>query len=286
MQSLRIAHAQALVSVVLVLFAWSALASAASLYVTPSGDTASNCDTIAAPCTLARALTVASTGGGIYDPIDLSAGTYDKDSCGLSVNVSDITIKGPSFSDVALATASGSSGAASAALIDCEDSHRFIEIRGTLNPRNNVVFADLIVRNTHYNGTIHGDNGGVRGGAFNFVDVGDAAAPITLRNVHVANSIVTGGGWSTTGACLNVQNSHVKVQDSSFTDCVNTDGRLSGAIYISASSPANGKLTMTDCDVVRARGDVGGSVLTEVRPSRRLFITNGSSITGCIRCRY
>ena len=105
-----------------------------------------------------RALTVASTGGGgIYDTIDLSAGNYDKGSCGLSVNVSDITIKGPSFSDVALATASGSSGAASAALIDCEDSHRFIEIRGTLNPRENVVFADLIVRNTHYNGTIQRD---------------------------------------------------------------------------------------------------------------------------------
>ena len=201
----------------------TAPASAATLHVAPSGAAAASCATAAAPCTLARALGLAAAA----DVVSLAAGGYDKDSCGLSVTAPDISLEGPSFSGGADA------GPAAAATIDCEGTHRFLEVRGGgATAPVGISISHLIVTNTHYNGTVHVSVGGVRGGAFNFVDAGSAAAPIVLRNVHVRDAQVTGGGWSTTGACLNVQNSHVDVAQSSFTDCVNTDGRLSGAIYI------------------------------------------------------
>ena len=87
---------------------------------------------------------------------------------------------------------------------------------------------------------------------------GTLTQPLYLYDVHVRDSMITGGGWGTTGACGDYRSSFVNIHMSSFITCINNGGKLSGGMYIK-----DGHVKATSSTFNKAFGSIGGAMLSE-----------------------
>ena len=221
----------------------NSFANAAFLKVYPAGTT-----TTATFTDLQTALNTAAAG----DTIQVYGGTYKPstgDACGLIMpaTATDITIKGE-LNNAVYPT------------YDCEETNRWMTIDGgTYNTVGGIKIENINIVNTKTAAPISP----LRGAGIGFNMAGTSANPNYLTNVNIQDSTLIGSGWGDTGGCVDFRSSFVNVQNSTFVNCKNQGGKLSGALYVFGRAANPGYVHFTDSVIDRASGSVGGGVLTE-----------------------
>ena len=254
-----------------ILALWSNGANAVQWYVSTAGTASNTCTSLADACDLATAIPKVSPGdeievmGGLYKP---SAGH----ACGLTLPLtfSRATIAGKYNPTLGMFP-----------VFDCEETNRFMTIDGgAYNTIGGVSIKDINIKNTKTAAPISP----LRGAAIGYNMAGQQAFPNTLENVNIEDSTLVGSGWGDTGGCVDFRSSFVEVKNSTFVNCYNNGGKLSGALYVFGNTANPGYVYIVDSLIDRAVGSVGGGVLTEGNQNamfeRTTFSNNFASCCG------